>query len=164
MANQIKQVNVIDTNSRALIKYIIIGDGTNSANTIILDPAKLNFAKNANSLILGTGTDRKSKYNYTIRRVYGNAKIGGYIKIGFQEDGNTDAVLITSGQFDYGIGPGGDAVAIKSVGANSSGNLVMTVVGSAANDAAMIFIDIKKDAADFDIGSLRDPAAFGIPQ
>lgn len=160
MASTVKQVNVIDTNTRALIKYLIIGDGTVQANTIILDPAKLAFALNANSKLIGSGTDRKPSYRYSIRRMYGNAKLGGYIKLGFQEDGNTDVIILTSGQFDYGAGIMGDGMSIKSTGANSTGNLVMTVVGAGANDAVTLFIDIKKDGADFDTGVLSDPTAF----
>ncbi len=160
MASTVKQVNVSDGDRRALIKYLIIGDGSVEANTIILDPAKLSYALNANSQLLGSGTDRKTKYNYSIRRIYGNAKVDGYIKLSFQDDSNTDLVILTSGNFDYGSETMGDAMSIKSNGANAKGNLLMTVVGAGANMAATIFIDVKKDAADYDSGDLRDRTAF----
>lgn len=92
--------------------------------------------------------------------MYGNGKISGYIKLGFAGDANADSLIITSGQFDYGAGIMGDGMSITQSGANSKGNLVMTVVGAGANDAMTLFIDIKKDASDFNNGALRDPSAF----
>lgn len=160
MANQIKQTNIIDNSKRAVIKYVYLSDGTNQANTIILDAATLARSLNANSQILGSGTDRRSKYDYTIKEIYGIARLGGYIKLGFQEDGNTDIVVISSGQFKFGEEAWGDALQIQSTAANATGNLVMTIVGAAANDSMTLFIDITKNPQDYDVGVLRDPVAF----
>lgn len=161
MANIIKQEKIIDTQKRALLKYVIITDGTtNEANTILLNAASLNYALNVNNQLLGAGTDKKSVYRTAIKRIFGNLKIGGNIRLQWQNDGNSEIVVLTSGRVDLQFEPMGDGATIATTGTNPTGNVLITTAGVTTNDAGTLFIDIRKDNRDYDAGQSADPVAF----
>jgi hypothetical protein len=161
MANLIRQQNVIDTNKRALIKYVVVGDGTQEANTVLLDAGRLAFSLNANSGILSTGTDRKGNYRTTIKRISGQAKSNAaLIRIQWRGDTNSEIVTVGSGRFDYDFSSMGDGATISNPEANPTGNLLISTTGLAANEGFTLFIDLRKDNRDYDAGQTADPTAF----
>ncbi len=166
MANILYKQVLVDTNKRSLIKWVGVSDGTTEANTVLLDVASLAFSMNANNQILGTGTDRKSLYRTSIKRIYGQGvfKTKGHIFLKWQSSGanaNTPFIAIGDGHFDYNFDAEGMTASIPIIdSANSTGNIIFSSNGNSNGDALTLFIDLKKDGRDFDQGQTRDPAAF----
>lgn len=162
MANLIRQQNIIDSNKRALLKYVLISDGTQSANSVLLDASMLKFALNANGYIMSSNTHPKSNYRTSVKRVFGTATLGSgaYLKLQWQGDSNSEIVTIGSGNFDYSFETSGDSAVISNPEANATGDILITTNNLTANDVATIFLDIKKNSEDFDAGQSADPYAF----
>lgn len=161
MANLIRQQKIIDSNKRALVKYVIISDGTQNANTVFLDVSSLNFAMNANSQIMVGGADPKSTYRTTIKRVFGSLSSNvGQIRLKWHGDSNSEIIAVGSGSFDYDFQSMGDGATLSNPEANSSGDILLTTTGLATGEAATLFLDIRKDGRDYDSGQTADPYAF----
>ena len=54
----------------------------------------------------------------------------------------------------------GEVATISNPEASSTGQILMTVVTPSSADAATIFLDLRKDARDYDAGQTADPVAF----
>ena len=159
MPNKLIEQRLIDTNKRTLLKYVFLSDGTAEANTRLLDASNLKFALNANGYIMQSNTHPKSSYRTTIKRVFGGAKTSGYIKLQWEGDANSEIVTLNSG-FDYNFEAMGDGAVIWNPEANATGDILFSTVATAANDTFTIFVDLKKNAEDYDQGQTADPAAF----
>jgi hypothetical protein len=159
MANVIKEQKIVDTNKRALIKYVATLD-TAVANTVLVDVSQLKYALNANSFIMQSNTHPKSVYRTTVKRIFGNAKANGYIKLTWDGANTEDIIAITDGNFDYFFDSMGDATVIPNPDANTTGDILISVVSPSATDAITLFIDLRKDSRDYDAGQTADPVAF----
>ena len=159
MANLIREQRLIDSNKRALIKYVMTLD-TAVANTVLVNASTLSLALNTNGYIMTSNTNPKSQYRTTIKRVFGNAKANAYIKLQWQGATNSEIITISSGNFDYSFDNMGDGATISNPEASSNGQILMTVVTPSSADAATIFLDLRKDARDYDAGQTADPVAF----
>lgn len=162
-ANVTSFQKLVDTNKRALLKYVYVSTGSAEANSILLDAASLSYALNANSYILGTGTDRKSKYNLSIKRIFGNFNLqraNGYVSVQWQGDTNSSIVVLGNGQIDYDFMSMGDGATISNPEANATGNILISTSDVVAKDSFTLFLDVRKDSADYDAGQTADPAAF----
>jgi hypothetical protein len=160
MPTTIYRTTLVDNNRRSLIK--IVGTDGGDANTALIDVAKLAFSLNANSKILGTGTDRKSSYKTSIKRIWGQGQFGSnkLVTLKWADDTNSPIVTFGAGQFDYNFDSEGLTAAISTpVNANATGNIIFTSTAT-TGDAFTLFIDLKKDGGDYDQGQTRDPAAF----
>lgn len=160
MATTLSTVKLIDTNRRSLIK--IIGTGGTDANTLLIDAASLSYSLNANSKILGVGTDRKSAYRTSIKRIWGNGQIASnkIITLQWKDDNNSPIVTFGNGVFDYNFDAEGLSASIPTPSnANATGNIVFTSTAT-TGDAFTLFIDLKKDNRDYDAGQTADPIAF----
>lgn len=166
MATTLYTTKLIDTTHRTLIKIVGIDGG--DANTLMIDAASLSNSLNVNNKILNSGTDRKSAYRTTIKRIWGQGQIGTnkIITLKWKDDTNSPIVTFGTGHFDYNFDREGMSGAIATpVGANATGNIIFTSTAT-TGDAFTLFIDLKKDNRDYDAGQTRDPAAFnaaGIP-
>lgn len=162
MANVVKEHKIIDTQSRTLVKNVMVVD-TVSANNLLVDVSNLAFSLNANGKIMSSNTHPKSIYRNTIRRIYGHAslKSGGYITLVWG-GANTDSIVtIGNGLFDYNFDSMGLSASIPIQDtANSTGDILYATTGVAAGDALTIFIELKKDNRDYDAGQSRDSGAF----
>ena len=165
MATTLTTQKLVDSNRRTLIKVVGSGGGTND---VLIDAAKLAYSLNANSQILGTGTDRKSSYGLSIKRISGQAQIASnkIVTLQWADDTNSPIVTIGTGHFDYNFDREGMSGSIHMLpNANATGNILITSTAS-TNDAWTILIELKKDGHDYDQGQTADPAAFnaaGIP-
>lgn len=159
MANLIREQRLIDSNKRALIKYVMTLD-TAVANTVLVNASTLSLALNTNGYIMTSNTNPKSQYRTTIKRVFGNAKANAYIKLQWQGATNSEIITISSGNFDYSFDNMGDGATISNPEASSNGQILMTVVTPSSADAATIFLDLRKDGRDYDSGQTADPVAF----
>lgn len=163
MANVITEQKVIDNHNRALLKYVIRFDGTATANTLLVDASNLAFAMNTSNKIMSSNTNPKSVYRTTIKRIFGQGQFasGFSAALKWHSDSNTDIVTIGSGIFDYGFDSQGLSAVIPITGANATGDILISGVGSiASGDAVTILIDLKKDNRDYDNGQTADPTAF----
>lgn len=161
MANAIKGQRLIDTTRRSLTKVIIISDGTNEANSVLIDVSTLKFALNANGVIMTSNADPKSIYRTTVKRVFGNLKSNNAsIRLQWHGDSNSEIITSGSGSFDINFENMGDSAVIHNPEANSSGDILISTAGLVAGDVATLFIDLKKDNQDFDAGQTADPYTF----
>ena len=159
MANLIREQRIIDSNKRALIKYVMTLD-TAIANTTLVDASSLNLALNTNGYIMTSNTDQRNLYRTTIKRIFGSAKANAYIKLQWQGATNSEIVTISTGQFDYDFQSMGDGATIPNPEASANGDILITVVTPSSADAATIFFDLRKDSRDYDAGQTADPVAF----
>lgn len=171
MPNEITRTTLIDTNKRALIRYVIHSDGTDESNTKILDVSSLAYALNTSNKIMTGNTNAKNVYRTSIVRIFGSysAKNKGYIELMWETTNNSNGTstfaTIAEGFFDYNFTGLGHADAITTPPSNVNGDIIIN--SDFANlDHATFYIDLKKDNRDFDAGQTADPAAFnaaGIP-
>ena len=165
MANKVTIQKLIDSNRKALLKYVIIADGSATANSNLITFSDLAYAINSTGQI--SNTNPRPSYSVTIRRVFGHSKMtSGFGILGWQNDANSDILSFSSGSFDYNMAATtGENAVIPSPEANTKG-LVYTLVSPAANDVITLFIDLRKDSVSYDAGQTADPVAFnmaGIP-
>ena len=159
MANLIREQRIIDNNKRALIKYVMTLD-TAVGNTVLVNASTLSLALNTNGYIMSSNTDPKSQYRTTIKRIFGNAKANAYIKLQWQGATNSEIVTISSGNFDYSFDTMGEGATIPNPEASTNGQILLSVITPSSADAATIFLDLRKDARDYDAGQTADPVAF----
>lgn len=160
MANVLREQKIVDSTKRALLKYVFVGDGTAAANATLVDVSALAFSLNANSQILGAGTDEKSTYRTTVKRIFGNAKVGGFVKLQWKGDSNGEIVTINSGDFDYNFEAMGDGAVIPNPEANTNGDILYTIETQGSNCNFTLFIDLRKDNRDYEAGQISDRGAF----
>lgn len=162
MANIVNTQLLVDTNKRSLVKIVMEFD-TNVSNSVLINASTLAYALNTSGKIMTGGVDAKSNYRTTIRGIAGNAKTDGYVKLQWQGDTNSSIVVIPNGRFEYGFekfGAGGDIGVITNPETNATGNILFSIVNASSNNALTLFIDLKKDARDYDAGQTADPTAF----
>lgn len=160
MANLIREQRLIDSNKRALIKYVMLLD-TAVANSTLVDASSLQFSLNTNGYIMSSNTDPLPNYRTSIKRIFGTAKVNTYIKLQWQANGsNSEIITIPSGGFDYDFQSMGDGATISNPEPASNGDILLTVVSPSATDAVTLFIDLRKDGRDYDSGQTADPVAF----
>lgn len=161
MANLIRQQKIIDSNKRALIKYVVVSDGTQQSNSILINVSTLAFAMNANGYIASTDADTKANYRTTIKRVFGQvSSSSGKLKLQWHGDANSEIVTMSNGSFDYDFQSMGDGATIPNPEANTSGDILISTTGLSSGDLVTLFVDMKKDGRDYDSGQTADPYAF----
>jgi len=160
MANVIKEQKIVDNNKRTLVKYVATLD-TATSNTLLLDVSQLAFALNTNGKIMASNTNIKPTYRTTIKRIYGTAKANAYFKVLWSGTNTADIITVTTGRFDFDFMSMGDGATIGNQDSSSSnGNILLNVVTPSSADALTLFIDLRKDARDYDAGQTADPTAF----
>jgi hypothetical protein len=161
MANLIRQQKIIDSNKRALIKYVVVSDGSQQSNTILINVSTLAFAMNANGYIASTDADTKANYRTTIKRVFGQvSSSSGKLKLQWHGDANSEIVTMSNGSFDYDFQSMGDGATIPNPEANTNGDVLISTAGLSSGDLVTLFVDLKKDGRDYDSGQTADPYAF----
>jgi hypothetical protein len=166
MPNTIREQKVIDTNKRALLKYVFLSDGTAEANTLLVDVSNLSGALNANGQIMSSNVHPKRIYKTKVKRIFGQGKVNSYVTLawsGINATGNTEIVTFADGGFDFNFESLGDVAVIGNPGiadANCNGDIVFSINGNRPNDAFTLFIDLRKDSEDYSAGQFADPVAF----
>lgn len=158
MPNVIREQRLIDSNKRALIKYVILSDGTNEANTTLVDASNLAFALNANGYIMQSNTHPKSNYRTTLRKIKAYSRTGGSFRLKWQGDANSEIITFGSGSVDFTFE--NDGAVIPNPEANATGDILISTANLAAGDTTTIFVDLRKESLDYDAGQTADPYAF----
>lgn len=156
MANVIREQKLIDSNKRALVKYVILSDGTQESNTRLLDASSLAFALNATGVI--SQTDLKSNYRTTIKKIKAYSKTAGSVRLKWEGDANSEIITFGSASVDFNFE--NDGAVISNPEANATGDILISTLGLAAGDTITLFLDVRKDSLDYDAGQTADPYAF----
>jgi hypothetical protein len=158
MATVITTQTLVDTNRRAVVKFV--GTGGGDSNTLIL-VSNLAYALNTNGQIMTGGVDKRSVYRHQIKRIWGQGQMTQGKSVILKWGGNNDYIVtFGDGQFDYNFDAEGLAAAIPLSG-STSGDIVYTSTAG-STDTWTLFIDLKKDGRDYDQGQTADPAAFNV--
>lgn len=158
MANTIREQRLIDSNKRALIKYVVLSDGTQESNTRLLDASNLAFALNANGYIMSSNTNPKSNYRTTVRKIKAYSKTAGSVRLKWEGDANSE--IITFGSASVDLNFENDGAIIWNPEANATGDILISTLGLTAGDTFTILLDLKKNSEDYDAGQTADPYAF----
>lgn len=156
MANVIREQKLIDSNKRALVKYIILSDGTQEANTRLLDASSLAFALNATGVI--SQTNPKSNYRTSIKKIKAYSKTAGSVRLKWEGDANSEIITFGSATVDFNFE--NDGAVITNPEANATGDILISTLGLTSGDTFTIFLDLRKDSLDYDAGQTADPYAF----
>lgn len=165
MATTVKEQRIVDSNKRSLIKYTILSDGNALANNGIVDVSTLANALNTNGYIMSANADPKSSYRVSIKRIFGsvaNAATGLVtLKWAGPDTSFEEIIGLGAGNFDIHFGDAGDGAVIPNpiARANANGDICVSST-LAAGGLATIFLELRKDGADYDQGQTRDPKAF----
>jgi len=152
---------LVDTNKRTVIKRIGILDSDEN-ETVIIEPLKLFGALNANGAYYQTGNTTPAglaNSAFTISRVLCavDAEVG-HLQLKWQ--GSTSQTILATG---VGIFDSNPQYQFPSIGNNAigpTGNVTIRTVGTTANAAYTLIIELHKNGAYYDRGQLTDPAAF----
>lgn len=158
MANLIREQKLIDSNKRALIKYVILSDGTQESNTRLVDASNLAFALNANGYIMQSNTHSKSNYRTTVRKIKAYSKTSGSVRLKWEGDANSEIITFGTGSVDFTFE--NDGAVISNPEANATGDILISTLGLVSTDAITLFIDLRKESLDYDAGQTADPYAF----
>lgn len=156
MANVIREQKLIDSNKRALVKYVILSDGTQESNTRLLDASSLAFALNATGVI--SQTNLKSNYRTSIKKIKAYSKTAGSVRLKWEGDANSEIITFGSATVDFNFE--NDGAVIANPEANATGDILISTLGLAAGDTLTLFLDLRKDSLDYDAGQTADPYAF----
>jgi hypothetical protein len=160
IANSIQ--TLVDTNTRTVIKRIGILD-SDEAETVIIEPLKLFGALNANGAYYQTGNTTPAglaNSAFTVSRVLCSVDAEvGHLQLKWQ--GTTAAAtIIASGVGIFDSNPQYQFPAIGNNASGPTGNVTIKTVGTTANAAYTVIIELHKNGAYYDRGQLTDPAAF----
>jgi len=160
IANSIQ--TLVDTNTRTVIKRIGIIDSDEN-ETVIIEPLKLFGALNANGAYYQTGNTTPAglaNSAFTISRVIAavDAEVG-HIQLKWQGTTNSQTI-VAMGVGVLDSNPQYQLPVIPNNATGPTGNVTIKTVGSTANGAYTIIIELHKNSAYYDRGQLTDPAAF----
>jgi hypothetical protein len=156
MANIIREQKLIDSNKRALIKYVILSDGSQESNTRLVDASSLAFALNATGVI--SQTDLKSNYRTTIKKIKAYSKTAGSVRLKWEGAANSE--IITFGSASVDLNFENDGAVISNPETNPTGDILISTLGMTTGDTVTVFLDLKKNSEDYDAGQTADPYAF----
>jgi hypothetical protein len=158
MANVIREQRLVDSNKRTLVKYVILSDGTNEANTRLLDASNLALALNANGYIMSSNTHPKSNYRTAVKKIKAFSRTAGSFRLKWEGDANSEIITFGSGNIEFGAE--GDAAIIVNPESNATGDILLSTANLAFGDTVTIFIDLHKDNNDYDAGQTARPYDF----
>ena len=156
---------LIDTNKRTVIKRIGIIDSDEN-ETVIIDPKTLAYALNANNLPYYSGNTVASGFAnsaFTISRVVASVDAEvGHLQLKWQ--GSTSSATI----YALGVGttdtnPNYQLPVIGNNAVGPTGNVTLKTVGTTANAAYTVIIELHKNGQYYSGGQFQDPAAFNYP-
>ncbi len=156
---------LIDSNKRVVIKRVGIIDSDEN-QTIFIDPLGLSGALNANSLPYQAGNTTLPGFAnsaFTVSRVIANVDAEvGHLQLLWQ--GSTTSTPIVA----YGVGahdsnPQYQLPAISNDAVGPTGAIAIKTVGTTANAAYTVIIELHKNNQFYSAGQFTDPAAFNYP-
>lgn len=156
---------LVDTNKRTVIKRVGVLDSDEN-QTVIIDPRSLAFALNANGAIYQAGNTTAPGFAnsaFTISRVLASVDAEvGHLQLQWQGTAGVTTTLA------YGVGyhdsnPQYQLPTITNNAVGPTGNLMIKTVGTTANAAYTLIIELHKNGEYYSSGQFQDPAAFNYP-
>ena len=167
MATSNSQQILIDTTKRTVIKRVGIFDtsGGNEVETVIIDPRTLSGCLNANGAPYQAGNTLPAGFGanaYTIKRIVYNVDAEvGHLQLKWQ--GDTSKTIVALGVGTGDTNPNDNLPPITNNAVNPTGNVSILTVGTSANAAYTLIIELHKNGQYFQAGQFDDPAAFNYP-
>jgi hypothetical protein len=159
---------LVDTNKRTVIKRFGIFDasGGDEVETVLIDPRALSGALNANNLLYYAGNTTAPGFAnsaFTISRILAtvDAEVG-HLQLKWQGT-SSSATIFAFGAGTTDTNPQYQFPSIPNNSVGPTGNVTIKTVGTTANAAYTIIIELHKNGAYYDAGQLSDPAAFNYP-
>jgi hypothetical protein len=161
---------LIDTTKRAVIKRIGIFDtsGGDEVQTVMLDPRTLSGVLDANGNLWRTGNTLPSGFGangLTIKRIVYNVDGElGHLQLKWQGNAAAnDRTIVALGVGTGDTNPNDNLPVIWNNAVNPTGNITVQTVGTVANAAYTLIVELHKDNRYFQAGQFNDPAAFNYP-
>jgi hypothetical protein len=156
---------LIDTNKRTVIKRIGIID-SDEQETVIVDPKSLAFALNANNLPFYSGNTVAPGFAnsaFTVSRVLASVDSEvGHLQLKWQGNnlGSDSKTMYAFGVGNIDTNPQYQLPAIINNATFPTGNITLKSVGTTANAAYTVIIELHKDSRFYSAGQFQDPGAF----
>jgi hypothetical protein len=154
---------LVDTNKRTVIKRVGVLDSDEN-QTVIIEPLKLFGALNANGAYYQTGNTTPAgmaNSAFTISRVLASVDAEvGHLQLQWQGTAGGTATTLAYGVGFHDSNPQYQFPVISNSAVGPTGNLMIKTVGTTANAAYTLIIELHKNGAYYDSGQLTDPAAF----
>ncbi|NBW58687.1 hypothetical protein EBR43_13105 [bacterium] len=170
MATSNSQQTIIDTTKRTIIKRVGIFDATggDETQTVIIDPRYLSGTLDANGRQWTIANTLPSGFGancVTIKRVVYNVDAEvGHLQLKWQGTGTgNDKTILALGVGAGDTNPNDNLPAIWNNATAPTGNITIQTVGTTANAAYTLIIELHKDNRYFQAGQFNDPAAFNYP-
>lgn len=151
MANTVQKL--IDTERRVVFKFT--GDSAEGP-VLKIDAGALNFSLNANNQLLGSGTDRKTIYRLSLKKVMYDVSPGqglgnGYVELYWTGAANVPMVTLSgSNKLDFSEGGDGIVILNNATGAGANGNVGLRTVNFGSTGCAYtIVVDFRKSLEDY---------------
>jgi hypothetical protein len=153
---------LVDTNKRTVIKRVGIIDSDENT-TVIIEPLKLFGALNANGAYYQTGNTTPSglaNSAFTVSRILASVDAEvGHLQLKWQGT-TSDATIFAFGVGTTDTNPQYQFPSISNNASGPTGNVTIKTVGTTANAAYTVIIELHKNGVYYDSGQLTDPAAF----
>lgn len=171
MATSNTQQILIDTTKRTVIKRCGIFDssGGNEIQTVMIDPRSLSGIMNANGAPYQSGNTLPTGFGancYSIKRIIYNVDSEvGHLQLKWQGDtaANDKTIVALGGAAGGDTNPNDNLPVITNNAINPTGNITIQTVGTVANAAYTLIIELHKNGTYFQSGQFNDPAAFNYP-
>lgn len=165
MANSYSNQIVSDSNKRTVIKLTgkLDANGEASNTKIIGRSLPGALAVDANNLVLvsAPGAVARSNYRYSVARIVGDVFVpNGYVELLWDGANSQTSIWCLSQSGDYNMMDNLGVINNTANGAN--GNVIVNTAGAGANNSYSLFIEIHKDARDFNQGQIQMPQDFNV--
>jgi hypothetical protein len=161
---------LIDTTKRTVIKRVGIFDtsGGNEVQTVWINPTQLSGILDANGNSWMTGNTLPAGFGanaLTIKRLVYNVDAEvGHLQLKWQgSDSANDKTIFALGVGAGDTNPNDNLPSIKNNAVSPTGNITVQTVGTTANAAYTLILELHKDNRYFDSGQLTEPGAFNAP-
>jgi hypothetical protein len=155
---------IIDSNKRTLVKYVFTAiDGTQSANTVLVDTSTLAYALSNTGNVMVANTNPRPLYRSSIKRIFGTARTAGSVTLSWHGGSNSAIISFGTGNFDLNFNSMGDGAVLTNPEANASGDILVSSTGLALGDCYTLLIDLRKDTRDYDQGQSGSPIDYNKP-
>lgn len=158
---------LIDTTKRTVIKRVGILD-SNENQTVMLDPRSLSGVLDANGALWTTGNTLPSGFganSLSIKRIIYNVDAeAGHLQLKWQGDtAANDKTIVALGVGAGDTNPNDNLPVITNNASQPTGNITIQTVGTTANAAYTLIIELHKNGSYYQAGQFNDPAAFNYP-
>ena len=161
---------LIDTTKRAVIKRVGIFDasGGNEIQTVMIDPRTLSGLLNANGALYQSGNTLPAGFganSLSIKKIVYNVDAEvGHLQLKWQGDtAANDKTIVALGVGAGDTNPNDNLPVIWNNANQPTGNITVQTVGTTANAAYTLIIELHKDNQYYNAGQFNDPAAFNYP-